>query len=298
MKSELAVRAEQGTSLSFTDKELDLIRRQIAKGLTDEEFALFLQVCQSQGLDPFARHIYALRFYNSKTGREEMAIHISVDGRRLIAARTGEYQGQEGPYWCGEDGVWKEVWLENRPPAAAKVGVWRKGFRQPVWGVVTWAEFARFYQKENKRELMPSWKESPAHMLANAAERLALKKAFPQEISAADRQINALGALVLDEAESTSQEAGEILDAEVVSPAQESRPQEEPKPQAVGLISLDQWQHDILSAKTRRAVLTLQQRARKEFEEKRLSAANLDKIQDWCNARLKELPPSNDWTGS
>lgn len=161
----------------FTTDQLDLIRQTVAKGTTPEQFKLFVEVCKYHGLNPFARQIYAVvRNAKSSDGgyQPQMTIQTSIDGYRLIAERSGKYGGQIGPEWCGDDGKWCDVWLADKPPAAARIGVIRKDFQQPTWGVAKYKSYA---------QTSPLWQKMPDVMLAKCAESLALRKAFPAEMS-------------------------------------------------------------------------------------------------------------------
>jgi len=152
----------------FSTADVELIKKTVAKDASDGELKLFLAIAGRTGLDPFARQI----FFVKRGGVGQTT--ISIDGFRLIAERSGKYEGQLGPYWCGTDGEWKDVWLKDEPPAAAKVGIMRAGFREPLFAV---ANFSAYNAGS------PIWKKMPALMCSKVAEMLALRRAFPLELS-------------------------------------------------------------------------------------------------------------------
>lgn len=147
---------------------------------TAMELALFAEVAERSGLSPFMRQIFGVYRYDRRAGGEVMTIQVSIDGLRLIAERSGRYQGQTEPQWCSWDGTWRDVWLSDEPPAAARCGVHKAGMREPLYAVAKWSEFV---QKTKDGSVTSMWQRMSAHMLSKCAEALALRKAFPAETS-------------------------------------------------------------------------------------------------------------------
>jgi len=153
----------------------------IDEGVTRAELQAFLHECQRRRLDPFTRQIYLIGRWDNQKKRKAYRSQTSIDGFRLIARRAADEAKEtieyEDTLWCGADGRWVDVWLENEPPAACKVVVLRDGKRFP-----TTARFASYVQTNSNGEMVGLWRKMPDGQIAKCTEALALRKAFPEEL--------------------------------------------------------------------------------------------------------------------
>lgn len=165
MSTELELTPRQ---YAITPDQLSLIKSTIAKEATDEELNLFLHHCKRTGLDPLAKQIYFQKRKNHKTGKSDVTIMTGIDGYRLTADRTGKYAGSDDPVFDNEDS-----------PNKATVTVYKLvgGIRCPFTAAARWNQ----YYPGDAMGFM--WKKMPHLMLGKCAEALALRKAFPAELS-------------------------------------------------------------------------------------------------------------------
>jgi phage recombination protein Bet len=187
---------EQG----FSREKVELIKRTIAVGATGDELELFLYAAKKTGLDPFMKQIYAVKRWNKQAGREVMTVQTGIDGYRLIADRTGKLAGISDPVY--EDGA-------GKLPKSATVIVKKllgNGSVAEFTATARWDEYVQM----GREGVTAMWASKPYLMLGKCAEALALRKAFPadltgvytaEEMSQADNESHLLpqSSMVLDD---------------------------------------------------------------------------------------------------
>jgi phage recombination protein Bet len=176
----LAIRPDQTT---WTEQQAAVLRQSgIKDQVSPAELSGFLHLCQRTGLDPFSRQIYLIGRWSKKDGRDVYTPQTGIDGYRVIAqrvtAQTGGTYGYEDTLWCDPSGKWRDVWLPDAPPAAAKVTVIRNG--QRFSAVARFSEYVQTFPDGNPKGL---WAKMPAGQIAKCAEALALRKAFPHDLA-------------------------------------------------------------------------------------------------------------------
>lgn len=146
-------------------KKLELIKKKCCIGFAQYEIDHFLYVIEKTKLDPLMNQIYAVKISG------KLSIQTSIDGLRLLAERTGNYSpGEDVYYEYDDDG--KIIYSKATVKKKTDDGIWHN---------IT----ARAYWEEYAKEGVGGrfWKQLPHLMIAKCAEALALRKAFPNDLS-------------------------------------------------------------------------------------------------------------------
>ncbi len=166
-----------GHPSGFSRNQIEILKNSICKGVSNEEFEVFLMACAKTQLDPFMKQIYAVKRKMRKpdgSWGESMTIQTGIDGYRLIAERTGAYApGPEPTYAMDDQG--------RLMSATAYI---KKMTKDGTWHTVSASAYIDEYcQKTKDGHAMGLWSSMPRTMLAKCAESQALRKAFPSEMS-------------------------------------------------------------------------------------------------------------------
>lgn len=170
----------------LTRNQVELIKRTVAKGASDDELKLFIQVCKGARLNPFMKQAHLVPFWDSKEGIERRAIIVGIDGFRAIAEGSGNYAGNDDPKFEGEKEIEftgyenkKEVTKKLMVPLEATVAIYKivAGGRYAFTATARWDEYYPGQKKGGQ------WHFRPKLMLGKCAEALALRKAFPTLLS-------------------------------------------------------------------------------------------------------------------
>lgn len=176
MDNKITVKQETAITAGMTREQIELIKATVARGASDNELKLFLYTANRTGLDPLTKQIHFIkrRVWNSQQQAydEVGTIQTGIDGYRVVAARNG-LAGIEDAVFDSEDG---------KHPNKATVCVYRlvNGTRVPFTASARWNEYV---QAKKDGTPIAMWAKMPYLMLAKVAEALALRKAFPNDLS-------------------------------------------------------------------------------------------------------------------
>lgn len=166
-----------GKEFGMTEGQMSVITNSIAKGATPDELRLFLYTAKRCGLDPFSKQIYFVKRKTRNadgTYSETGAIQTGIDGYRAIAERAGGLAGIDDVLYDDET---------KEHPNKATVTVYRIVSGQKVHFAASarWSEYCQINYKTQKPQGL--WAKMPYLMLGKCAEALALRKAFPNDLS-------------------------------------------------------------------------------------------------------------------
>ena len=183
MSSELTIKQDQE---DWTQRQIAALKQLgVSNNVTKADLDIFLAQSKRTGLDPFSKQIYMIgrrqKIGNTDQYEIKQTIQVGIDGLRAIAHRVAqqchEVFSMSDTLWADNSGAWHDVWLAPTPPAAAKVSVKRGG------GVFSAVALFKEYVPIYKGKPSGMWASKPALMIAKCAEALALRKAFPTDMS-------------------------------------------------------------------------------------------------------------------
>jgi phage recombination protein Bet len=198
-------------SEAFRPAQIQLIQR-MNPDCNQVEFDQFMHVAAQMGLDPLRKQIYAFVFNKDKPDRRRMSIIVGIDGFRSVAKRSGEYRpDNRAPRFTYDPALIDDA-KNPLGLVSAEVSVFQHshGAWHEVTAVAYWDEFApiveggkwvsgedgrRSFKKDGTMTLDPgkeNWRKMGRVMLSKCAEAQAIRRAWPEDLSAiyADEEID------------------------------------------------------------------------------------------------------------
>ena len=221
IKNALAKKAESkvvefqvnGESVKLTTT---MVKNYLTNGsgdVTDQEVAMFINLCKYQKLNPLVRDAYLIKY-----GSQPATIVTSKDAIMKRAMRNPNYGGhQAGVIIIDTDGE-----ITNRTgsmvlPGEQIVGGWAKtyvkGYEVPIETTVGFEEYAG---RKNDGSLNSMWANKPGVMIRKVALAACLREAFPEDLQGMY----------------ASEETGTDIDETMVAPVEipeQPEPQEQPE---------------------------------------------------------------------
>ncbi len=172
----------------WTHERMDLVRRTVCPpGLTDDEFALFIEQCKRSGLDPLLKEAFCVPRRQNVGNRERPhwvtrhEFQPSETGMLARAERFPDFRGVQASAVFAEDEILidqgKGEVTHRFNPTRRKgpiVGAWSRVVRENKLPIVVWLDFEGYAQST------PLWAKIPTTMIEKCARVAVLRKAYPE----------------------------------------------------------------------------------------------------------------------
>jgi phage recombination protein Bet len=177
-----------GQDRGWSQDRVDLVKRTICpRGISEDEFLLFMEQCRRSGLDPLIKEAFCVARRQNVGNRErpnwvtKYEFQPSEAGMLARAERFPDYEGIQAAEVYAEDPIgidYGSGTVEHRVnPAQRKgilVGAWARVQRRGKVAVVVWVDFAGVVQQT------PLWGKMPGTMVRKCARVAALRTAYPE----------------------------------------------------------------------------------------------------------------------
>lgn len=157
---------------------IDIIKKYICPKATDQEAYTFMQLCNIQGLNPFLKEAYLVKYGDEAatiiTGKDTFTKRADrlpqYDGFKagiIVTDNTNQATYREGSFSVSGEkllGGWAEVFRKDRA----------QSFRNEV-------SLSEYERRKKDGSLMSNWRTMPATMIRKVALVQSLREAFPDE---------------------------------------------------------------------------------------------------------------------
>lgn len=147
------------------------------ENVTIQEVVMFMQMCKSSGLNPWAKEAYCIKY-----GSQPATMVVGIDAYRKRAESNPAFDGYEAGIitFDPNDGEITRRVGSFKPASEEIIGgyatVWRKDRRAPYKVEVSFDEYAG---RKKDGSLNSQWSGKPGTMIRKVALAQALKEAFP-----------------------------------------------------------------------------------------------------------------------
>lgn len=180
--------AETQGNGGWNQERINLLKNTVCpKGISNDEFALFLEQCKRSGLDPLLKEAFCVARRQNIGDRDrpnwvtKHEFQPSEAGMLARAERFPDYEGIQAAEVYGKDPIsidYGSGLVEHKVNPAQRsgglVGAWARVQRRGKLAVVVWVDLGAVEQKT------PLWTKMPATMVRKCARVAALRTAYPE----------------------------------------------------------------------------------------------------------------------